>query len=43
VKVSFGRRRADLSVVVQDEVVVAKVLQPVGAAGMSSFILIRYG
>jgi 4,5-DOPA dioxygenase extradiol len=43
VKVSFGRRRADLPVVVQDEVVVAKVLQPVGAVEMSSFILSRYG
>jgi hypothetical protein len=42
VKVSFGRRRPNLPVLVEDEVVVAKVLQPVGA-GMSSFILHRYG
>jgi hypothetical protein len=39
VKVSFGRRRPDLPVLVQDEVVVATMLQPVGAVGMSSFIL----
>jgi len=39
VKVSFGRRRPDLPVLVEDEVVVAKVLQPVGAVEMSSIIL----
>jgi len=39
VKVLFGRRRPDLPVLVEDEVVVAKMLQPVDALGMSSFIL----
>jgi hypothetical protein len=39
VKVPFGRRRPDLPVLVEDEVVVAKMLQPVDAVGMSSFIL----
>jgi hypothetical protein len=38
VEMPLGRRGPDFPILVEDEVVVAKVLQPVGAGWMSSFI-----
>jgi hypothetical protein len=39
VKMFLGRRGPDFPVLVEDEVVVAQMLHPVSAVGMSSFIL----